>query len=532
MGGMSLLQKTGAAAAERVLWRGGRVLSPTSPAATALLTVADRIEWIGDETDAPAADRTEDLGGGLVLPAFVDSHVHLTATGAALAGLHFAADRSAAAVLDHLAAFARTTPADALILAGGWDETTWDDPALPTGEAIERAAGGRIAYLSRACGHTGIATPRLLAEHPELADHDGYDPSGVLTRAAHKAARATLGTRVPVSQRLALAEHALATAAQRGIAAVAEHFIPVAADPLGEKEFQGLVELGQAPGNPAVHGWWGELRAAAKARDLGAHGCGGDLSADGSLGARTALLREPYRDADTHGAEYLTAEDVAAHLLDCHETGLPAAFHAIGDGAIANVLDGLDAVEPVLGLDAIRHARHRIEHAELLDAALIARMVHHGVHASVQPAFDAAWGGPDGMYATRLGRERALAANPFSKLAGVGVPLAFGSDSPVTALDPWGGVRAAVRHRNPVSRLPMAAAFTAATRGGWRALGVDDAGSLVPHTRANFTVWELTGGGLPDLSDPGVPDPKCAMTIADGQVIWSAAWPAPTPRDA
>jgi cytosine/adenosine deaminase-related metal-dependent hydrolase len=78
----------------------------------------------------------------------------------------------------------------------------------------------------------------------------------------------------------------------------------------------------------------------------------------------------------------------------------------------------------------------------------------------------------------------------------------------------------------------MAAAFTAATRGGWRALGVDDAGSLVPHTRANFTVWELTDGGLPDLSDRGVPDPKCAMTIADGQVIWSAAWPAPTPRDA
>ena len=272
-----LLPHTGKA--ERVLWRGGRVLSPTSPDATALLTVGDRIAWVGPEADAPAADRTEDLGGGLATPAFVDSHVHLTATGNALAGLHFAEHRSAAAVLDHLDAFARTTPADALVLAGGWDETAWDDPELPTGEAIEAAAGGRIAYLSRACGHTGIATPRLLAEHPELAAHDGYDPSGVLTRAAHKAARATLGARVPVSQRLALAEYALATAARRGIAAVVEHFIPVAADPPGEQEFQGLVALGANPANPSVHGWWGELRAAKKARDLGAHGCGGDLSA-------------------------------------------------------------------------------------------------------------------------------------------------------------------------------------------------------------------------------------------------------------
>jgi predicted amidohydrolase YtcJ len=149
-------------------------------------------------------------------------------------------------------------------------------------------------------------------------------------------------------------------------------------------------------------------------------------------------------------------------------------------------------------------------------------MVHHGVHASVQPAFDAAWGGPNGMYAARIGRARALAANPLSKLAGVGVPLAFGSDAPVTALDPWGGVRAALLHRNRVSRLSMAAAFTAATRGGWRALGMDDAGALAPSQRAHFTVWDLTGG-LPDLSDSRTPDPKCSMTVAAGRLVYSRA---------
>ncbi|SDD08846.1 amidohydrolase [Glycomyces harbinensis] len=507
----------------KTLWRGGRVLSPTSPAATALLTEGDRITWIGPAADAPAADRTADLGGGLVTPAFVDSHVHLSGTGASLIGLHLAGLPSGAAVLERVASFAASLPADGIVVAGGWDETTWDDPAIPTAEAVERAAGGRLAYLSRACGHIGVAGPKLLAAHPEIAAFDGHDPSGLLTREAHRAARAHIQASVPVSQRLATAQAGLSHAAGLGIAALVEHSIPNPADPLIETEFQGLLALGAEAANPAVYGWWGELRAAAKARDLGAHGSGGDLSADGSLGARTAFLRTPYADADTVGAQYLTAEDVAGHLLDCHGTGLPAAFHAIGDGAIAAVLDGLDLVERRIGLDAIRHARHRIEHAELLDADLIARMVHHGVHASVQPAFDAAWGGPAGMYATRLGRTRALAANPFSRLAGVGVPLAFGSDSPVTALDPWGGVRAAVAHRNPVSRLPLAAAFTAATRGGWRALGIDDAGALVPNTRANFTVWDLTAGGLPDLSDPRTPVPECAMTVAGGRLVYSRA---------
>ncbi|THV26150.1 amidohydrolase [Glycomyces paridis] len=504
---------------QTTLWRGGHVLSASSPAATALRTEGDRITWVGRDADAPAADRTVDLEQCLVTPAFVDSHVHLTGTGAALTGLDLAGTTSAADVLDRVAAHAATLPADAVVLAGGWDETTWDDPTLPGYDEVDRAAGGRLAYLSRVCGHAGIPGNRLDAEHPEIAllEYGLFKPP--YRRMAHRAARAAVARAVPVHQRLDKARAALAHAATLGIAAVAEHSVPNAFDDLIEPEFQGLTALGTDEGLPAVHGWWGELAAAEKARDLGAHGCGGDLSADGSLGARTAYLRTPYADADTLGAQYLTAPDIAAHLLDCHAAGLSAAFHAIGDGAVEAVLDGLDLAEPRLGLDAVRHARHRIEHAELLDAALIARMVHHGVHASVQPAFDAAWGGPDGMYAARLGTERALAANPLAGLAGVGVPLAFGSDSPVTALDPWGGVRAALAHRNPLSRLSTAAAFSAATRGGWRALGIDDAGALAPGTRADFAVWDLTAPGLPDLSDPRTPPPACRTTVSRGRVI-------------
>lgn len=504
----------------KTLWRGGRVLSPTNPDATALLTEGERIAWIGPEDEAPRADAAVDLDGGLVTPAFVDSHVHLTGTGQALDGPDLTAAVSAADLLDRLARHAGGLDEDAVIVAHGWDETTWDDPTLPTPEAVENAAGGRLVYLSRVCGHAGIAGPRVWDRYPELGTLDHSTGTGLLKRMAHRGVRATLAHAVPVAQRLETARTALALAASLGVAAVAEHSVPNPRDPAIEAEFSGLVALGAEPDRPAVYGWWGELAAAEKARMLGAHGCGGDLSVDGSLGARTALLRGTYRDRpDTGGARYLTAEDVRTHLRDCHWHGLPAAFHAIGDGAVETVLDGLDLAAETIDLEQIRHARHRIEHAELVDTAMIARMVHYGLHASVQPAFDAAWGGRDGMYAARLGPEPAMDANPFAAMAGVGVPLAFGSDSPVTPIDPWGGIAAAVRHHRPASRLTTAQAYTAATRGGWRALGVDDAGSLVPGARAELAVWDLTGTALPELSDPDCPIPKCLMTVAGGRLI-------------
>ncbi|WP_035699645.1 amidohydrolase family protein, partial [Glycomyces tenuis] len=88
------------------LWRGGRVLSPTSPDATAVLVEGARIAWVGPDAEAPRADETVDLDGALVTPAFVDSHVHLTGTGSSLVGLHLAGLGSARAVLDKVASCA------------------------------------------------------------------------------------------------------------------------------------------------------------------------------------------------------------------------------------------------------------------------------------------------------------------------------------------------------------------------------------------------------------------------------------------
>ncbi len=121
-----------------------------------------------------------------------------------------------------------------------------------------------------------------------------------------------------------------------------------------------------------------------------------------------------------------------------------------------------------------------------------ARLGAWGVIASVQPNFDALWGGEHGMYAQRLGRDRGVRLNPLALLASQGVPLAFGSDSPVTSMNPWATVRAATRHQTPGSAVSMRAAFSAATRGAWRAGGVRDGvtGTLVPGAPASYAVWE------------------------------------------
>jgi predicted amidohydrolase YtcJ len=135
----------------------------------------------------------------------------------------------------------------------------------------------------------------------------------------------------------------------------------------------------------------------------------------------------------------------------------------------------------------------------------------------VQPAFDAAWGGAGGMYAERLGTDRALAMNPFAELAAAGVTLAFGSDSPVTPLDPWGGVRAAVRHQVTELALSPQAALDAHTRGGWRAARIDDTGWLAPGTPATFAVWDT-----PSLDDAVERTPTCLRTVVDGQTVFPA----------
>jgi predicted amidohydrolase YtcJ len=499
----------------------GRFYSAAEPRATAMVTRGDTIAWLGDSADAPSADVTVDLAGALVTPAFVDAHLHATDTGLAFDGLDLSAVRSPGELLEKVAAFAATRPADGVVHGHGWDESTWSDQTPPTAAELDRAAAGRRVYLSQASVHSALASSSLL---PAAAGVDGYDASGWVREAAHHAVRAiALGSLTP-AQRTAAQTTALSRAASMGIAAVHECAGPGTSS---EADFASVLAL-SGQGLPQVFGFWGELGGAERARELGAHGAAGDLYADGALGSRTASVRAPYHDGD-HGCgeAFLTAEQAAGHLLDCVRVGFQGGFHAIGDAAIETVLEGFAIAAKSVGVDRLREGHHRIEHVELIDKAMIARMVEFGVIASVQPVFDALWGGSDRMYAQRLGVERAMASNPIGAMHATGVALAFGSDSPVTVLDPWAMVVAAAAPRNPRYRMTVRSAFAASTRGGWRAAAVSGAGVLKPGASATFAAWDTPGGvdgGLPRLLpdvDGAEPErPVCLRTVLYGETIF------------
>ncbi|WP_433223584.1 amidohydrolase [Dactylosporangium sp. CS-047395] len=494
----------------RTLYRGGRVHTPADPSATALLTDGDRIAWLGPDADAPTgADRVVDLAGALLTPAFVDAHVHTTATGITLQGLDLTATRSATDVLDAVAAHAATLPPDAVVIGHGWDESGWAEQTTPSSAELDRAGGGRAVYLSRTCVHAALVSSKLLTGGVR------GDGRGWLTRDDHHTARAAAYGSITAAQIHAAQQATLRHAASLGIAAIHECGGPGTS---GEDDF--TAALAHGPQFPKVYGLWGEAGAAAKARELGARGAAGDLYADGALGARTAHLSHDY--LDDHGSAghgYLSAEQIGEHLVGCVEHGMQGGFHAIGDAAIGTVLAGFGHAARAVGVERLRAGRHRIEHAELLDKAAIAKFVEYGIVASIQPAFDRRWGGEHGMYAQRLGPQRALSANPIGSMAGVGVLLAFGSDSPVTPLDPWGSCRAAMRHHNPVQRIGPKAAFAAHTRGGWRAVGDDDEGVLNPGGTATFTVWDTTATLTAVLT--GDDTPAARTTVLAGTDIWT-----------
>ena len=156
-----------------LLLRGGHVLTPDHPAATSVLVVDDRVAWVGTDPTADA-DEVVELDGALVTPAFVDAHVHATATGLALDGLDLSSTRSLHEALDALAAYALRSPTSVL-LGHGWDESSWPEGRPPSREEVDRAAGGRAAYLTRIDVHSAAVSSELLVRAPEAAGLDGYE---------------------------------------------------------------------------------------------------------------------------------------------------------------------------------------------------------------------------------------------------------------------------------------------------------------------------------------------------------------------
>lgn len=529
---------------------GGFVYSTSVPDATAFAVTNGVVTWVGSDEVGRALHpqaRIVDLSGRFVAPGFVDSHVHLTSTGLALDGITLGAATSRTDCLDRLAHAVRDTPRDDLIWGLGWDDSTWvgvdpDERRYPTTAEIDEVVGHRPVYLARVDEHSALASTALRRLVADIEASEPYHPQEPLVAEAHHRVRAAARALITPHNRTRLQHRALDAAAAAGVVAVHEN---------GGPEIAGLddfVALGTLNHPVAVRRYWGQAaQSADHAAELlsitGADGLAGDLFVDGSLGSHTAWLREPYADAPEHrGINYLEPRTVATHIRACTLAGVQAGFHVIGDAATKVVAAALSAVADELGTPAVARCAHRCEHAEMVDAADATILARCGVIASMQPRFDAEWGGDARLYAQRLGSSRASRLNDFAMLAKTGVPLAFSSDSPVTTIDPWETIRAAVHPHRPESGVSTRAAFSACTRGAWRAGAIHDGltGTLEPGAPAHYAVWEVdelvvagSHAGVqrwstdPRSRVPALPDvshdarlPQCVRTVRDGVGVY------------
>lgn len=402
-----------------------------------VLVEGDSIAAHGDVGDEPTADRVVDGGGASLIPAFCDAHVHLPATGLYEVGLNFRDETKADAIVD---AFARRAEEGGGILFGGNFEDPLDRPL--TRHELDRAVGPRSALLARADMHSCIVSTALL-EHLDIEGLEGVDrddegrPTGYLREKAASEAWSYLDRNLTPQQQKEAVLAAVRRAYSKGICSVHEMFVvewrgwdswEVFVDSVADVALEIVPYLGTDEVDRVV--------------ELGYHRIGGDFFLDGSFGSHTAWMHEPYATAPPEGSPpngiaYRADDELFDYFTRAQAKGLQVGVHAIGDAAIEQAIGTWEKVAADSGIDEVRVLGHRIEHFECASDDHIARAVALGLKASVQPAFDRFWGGEDGLYARRIGWERAALMNRFDAMLEAGMWVGAGSDSTVTPLDPF-----------------------------------------------------------------------------------------------
>ena len=484
-----------------------------------LLIDARHVQRVG-AGEPPEADRTVELPGATIVPGFIDTHVHLTDTGLSLTNTDVEATRSASELLQVVRRrVSEHEHAPGALLLLGYDESDWHEPRLPAVADLDEACP-RPLVIRRVDGHAALAN-RVAIDAAGVTDLVGVerdahgDPTGVLTQQANAAIGRWIMAGVDDHERQDLQLQAASLAASRGVTTVHEMSMP---HRNGDQDFRVLLaHRSRLPVDtlPVV-----ATTDLGTAIGSGLSSIGGDLPVDGSIGARTAWIHDPYTDGG-NGVGSFADDELAEFFHGAHGAGLQVGVHAIGDRAIDQVLAVWERVYHALDSRERRHfraRRHRVEHFEVVSPSQVERAAMLGLAASVQPAFDATWGGAGGLYEQRLGRSRAAAMNPFRTMVERGVEVGIGSDTPITALDPMRAIDALKRHHDPAQQLSRAEAIRLHTIGSAR-VGHQEAkkGVLAPGMHADFAAFDadpFTAASLDDL--------RPALTVSLGREVFAS----------
>ena len=538
---------------------GARVWTP-GPAGVraAAVGVRDgRVVGVADEAELrdrlPGAEVLH-LPGRLVVPGFTDAHVHPPFAGRDLGNvwLHDLGGREE--YLAVVGAYAADHPEAPWILGGGWAMEHFPG-GTPHRSDLDALVPDRPGFLYNRDVHGAWVNSRTL----ELAgiDRDTPDPpdgrierdpaTGEPTGMLHEGAAYSLNDRFVPRPTAADWEAAILRSQQHlhglGITGWQDAWVT----PATQAAYASLAASGRLTARVVGALWWersqgieqvesllARREAAAAARYQGAggfHATTVKIMVDGVLENGTGALLEPYCDGcgghtDNRGISFVGAEDLAAAVTRLDAEGFQVHMHAIGDRAVR---DALDAVEAAREANGPSDHRHHLAHIQVIQPGDVPRFARLGVVANCQAFWAQSEPQMDDLTIPFLGPERSALQYPFASLRRTGATLAMGSDWAVTTADPLAQIEVAVRRvgpsrRDPApflpdERLSLDAALTAFTAGSAYVNHDDEGGAIAPGRRADLAVLDVDvlADGAPPVADATV-----ELTLAAGAVVHGA----------
>jgi len=468
-----------------------------------------------------------DAKGRTVVPGLVDCHVHMTGLGQSLQTLELRNAKSIKEVRRKLREYTRKNPEKSWILSGRWDQERFSEKRYPTRWDLDSAVADIPTFLVRVCGHIGVANSKALQlagiTKETVVDGGKVDldevtgePNGILRENALELVWKTIPN--PSQKEIEkTCSMACEMAVEAGLTCV--HWI------LRSVEEMRIIQKLHAEGKLPLRVYLGiPVEVLDELVNLGlVTGFGNDtvkigflkILADGSLGARTAALKEPYSDkSETSGMMLYTQRELNRLVLKAHKAGLQLAVHAIGDLAMEAVLK---AFERALKAYPRENHRHRIEHCSVLNPKLIKRMKRLGLIASVQPHFIIS----DFWVAERVGLERARWVYPFKTLVENGFVVTSGSDCPVEPISPILGVWAAVaKQRFAEECLTVDEALRTYTlNAAYASFDESKRGTIEPGKLADITILS---DDLLSVPAEHLKDVRVEATIVDGRIVYTS----------
>ena len=494
---------------------------------------ADVARLIGDDTEVIESD------GGMLVPGFIDTHVHFLTGGAAISSVQLRDAETPEEFATRIEAFAKTVEPGEWILGGAWDHTLWGGE-LPHREWIDAVTPDNPLWIFRLDGHMALANSLALsragvdADTPDIAGgeivrDDNGRPTGILKDNAMLLVQEAVP--VPTARQL---EGYLDAAMQY----VAANGVTTVHDMLDSSEESWMAldtyRRAAARGDLVTRiyavtplGEWQRL-----ADDIEQNGRGNDWLKtgavkgfmDGSLGSHTAAMLAPFTDTPGESGFLLDSLDnLRAMMTGADAAGLQLNIHAIGDKAIRDLLD---IFHDVARQNGDRDRRLRMEHAQHIHPDDIDRFAVQGVIASMQPyhAID------DGRWAEDvIGAERAKTTYAFRSLIDSGAHVALGSDWFVAPADPLAGIYAAVTRRTldgrnpggwvPEQKISVEQALRGYTyEGAFASFDEDRKGVLKPGMLADMVLIDRDLTAIPPET---IRDARVLKTIVGGRVVYS-----------